>query len=218
MPFGENTRDLGSFGEETDKITTLHQKSGRIVYTERGDGVAIIKQRRQDIHRDGVRDPAIASGRGRLKEDLESSTWRRRHNFKATPSRRVNSSPEASGSKPRNNTKNNRILPAKSDKKKKVEAHPRNNKSKLTQENCVDSSISFKRINSNSKYVCKTCHKCLISANYDKCVVKYLMSVNAPHVKNVLSKVKQVWKATGKLFANVGYQWKPTQRKFTLGE
>ncbi|GJV26633.1 integrase, catalytic region, zinc finger, CCHC-type containing protein [Tanacetum coccineum] len=30
--------------------------------------------------------------------------------------------------------------------------------------------------------------------------------------------IKQVWKATGKLFANVGYQWKPTRRKFTLGE
>ncbi|GKC69798.1 hypothetical protein Tco_1115681, partial [Tanacetum coccineum] len=54
---------------------------------ERGDGVAIIKRLRQDLHRDGVRDPVTASGRGRLKEDLESSTWRRRHNFKATPSR-----------------------------------------------------------------------------------------------------------------------------------
>ncbi|GKB20717.1 retrovirus-related pol polyprotein from transposon TNT 1-94 [Tanacetum coccineum] len=103
----------------------------------------------------------------------------------------VNSSPEASESKPRNNTKNNRILPAKSDNKKKVEAQPRNNKSKLIQENHVDFSISSKRT----------------------CVVKYLTSVNAPHVK-----VKQVWKATGKLFANVSYQWKPTRRKFTLGE
>ncbi|GKD90497.1 reverse transcriptase domain-containing protein [Tanacetum coccineum] len=27
MEFGGNTRDLGSFGEETDKITTLHQES-----------------------------------------------------------------------------------------------------------------------------------------------------------------------------------------------
>ncbi|GJY80600.1 retrovirus-related pol polyprotein from transposon TNT 1-94 [Tanacetum coccineum] len=53
--------------------------------SERGDGVAIIKRRRQDLHRDGVRDLAMASGRGRLKEDLESSTWRRRHDFKATP-------------------------------------------------------------------------------------------------------------------------------------
>ncbi|GKB30719.1 retrovirus-related pol polyprotein from transposon TNT 1-94 [Tanacetum coccineum] len=131
-------------------------------------------------------------------------------------------STEASGSKPRSNTKNNGILPAKSDNNKKVEAHPRNNKSKLKQENRVDSSISSKRtvINSNSKSVCKTCNKCLISANHEKCVVKYLKSVNAPLplVKNVSSTVKQVWKATGKLFANVGYQWKPTGRKFTLGE
>ncbi|GKA26737.1 hypothetical protein Tco_0712846 [Tanacetum coccineum] len=52
----------------------------------------------------------------------------------------VNSSTEASGSKLRSNTKNNRILPAKSDNKKKVEDHPRNNKSNLKQENRVDSS------------------------------------------------------------------------------
>ncbi|GJX82254.1 hypothetical protein Tco_0331735, partial [Tanacetum coccineum] len=30
--------------------------------------------------------------------------------------------------------------------------------------------------------------------------------------------VKQVWQATGKLFANIGHQWRPTGRKFTLGE
>ncbi|GJU36414.1 retrovirus-related pol polyprotein from transposon TNT 1-94 [Tanacetum coccineum] len=98
-------------------------------------------------------------------------------------------STKASGSKPRSNTKNNRILPAKSDNKKKVEDHPRNNKSNLKQENRVDSSISSKRT-----------------------------SVHALPVKNVLSKVKQVWKATRKLFANVGYQWKPTRKKFTLEE
>nr|GEW51174.1 RNA-directed DNA polymerase, eukaryota [Tanacetum cinerariifolium] len=84
IAFGGNTRDLGSFGEETDKITTLHQESRRIVQTTRGDGVAIIKRRRQDFHRGGVRDPSTASGHNRLKEDLESSTWRRRHDFKAT--------------------------------------------------------------------------------------------------------------------------------------
>ncbi|GKB81312.1 integrase, catalytic region, zinc finger, CCHC-type containing protein [Tanacetum coccineum] len=66
-------------------------------------------------------------------------------NVPMIPSTRVNSSTEASGSKPRSNTKNNRILSAKSDNKKKVEAYPRNNKSKLTQENRVDSSISSKR-------------------------------------------------------------------------
>ncbi|GKD17370.1 hypothetical protein Tco_1206528, partial [Tanacetum coccineum] len=40
----------------------------------------------------------------------------------------VNSSTEASGSKPRSNTKKNRILPAKTKNKKKVEDHPRTNK------------------------------------------------------------------------------------------
>nr|GEY69061.1 hypothetical protein [Tanacetum cinerariifolium] len=30
--------------------------------------------------------------------------------------------------------------------------------------------------------------------------------------------VKQVWQTTGKLFATVGLQWRPTGRKFTLGE
>ncbi|GJT97443.1 hypothetical protein Tco_1092961 [Tanacetum coccineum] len=78
----------------------------------------------------------------------------------------VNSSTESSMSKSRSNTKNNRILLAKSNNKKKVEAHPRNNKSNLKQKNRVDFSISSKRT----------------------CVVKYLKS------------------------------WKPTGRKFTLGE
>ncbi|GJW43182.1 hypothetical protein Tco_0071981 [Tanacetum coccineum] len=43
-------------------------------------------------------------------------------NVHVIPSIGVNSSTEDSGSKPRSNTKNNRILPAKSDNKKKVEA------------------------------------------------------------------------------------------------
>ncbi|GKD53832.1 hypothetical protein Tco_1287219 [Tanacetum coccineum] len=51
------------------------------MHTERGDDVAIIKRRRQDLHRDGIRDPVMASGRGRLKEDLESSMWRRHHDY-----------------------------------------------------------------------------------------------------------------------------------------
>ncbi|GJX99982.1 hypothetical protein Tco_0357001 [Tanacetum coccineum] len=53
-----------------------------------GDDVAGIKRRRRDLYGDDVRNLATASGRGRLKEDLESSTWRRRQDFKATPSQR----------------------------------------------------------------------------------------------------------------------------------
>ncbi|GJT93135.1 retrovirus-related pol polyprotein from transposon TNT 1-94 [Tanacetum coccineum] len=39
-----------------------------------------------------------------------------------------------------------------------------------------------------------------------------------PIVKNGLNKAKQVWKVTGKLFAIVGYQWRPIGKIFTLGE
>nr|GEV69994.1 hypothetical protein [Tanacetum cinerariifolium] len=57
----------------------------------------------------------------------------------------VNGCTEASGSKRMSDTKKNRISPAKSVNKKKVEEHPRTNKSSLKKVNRVDSSISFKR-------------------------------------------------------------------------
>ncbi|GJT95608.1 retrovirus-related pol polyprotein from transposon TNT 1-94 [Tanacetum coccineum] len=129
-------------------------------------------------------------------------------NVPVPPSTRVNSCTDAGGSKPKSNTKKNRILPAKSVNIKKVEEHPRTIKSSLKTTNHVDSSISSKRtvINSNSHSVCQTCNKCLISANHDMCVVTYLHSVNAsPSVKNVVRKVKQVWKPK-----QVKQVWKPT--------
>ncbi|GKA49499.1 hypothetical protein Tco_0742572 [Tanacetum coccineum] len=74
MAFGGNTRDLGSFGEETDEITDLHQILEEVLLTERGDGVTGIKRRRRDPSSDGVKDLVTASRRSRLNEDLESST------------------------------------------------------------------------------------------------------------------------------------------------
>ncbi|GJR43569.1 retrovirus-related pol polyprotein from transposon TNT 1-94 [Tanacetum coccineum] len=170
-------------------------------------------------------------------------------NVQVIPSTGVSSSTRASGSKPRSNTKHNRILPAKSVNNKKVEDHPRTNKSVWTKVNRVDSSISSKHvvINSNSESVCKTCNKCLNSANHEMCVVNILSSVNAtPTVKIVLNKGKQIWKPKGKLSdnslnktkqiwqpkgklfdnrkkftsgkLNCGYQWRPTGKKFALGE
>ncbi|GKA01779.1 hypothetical protein Tco_0674444 [Tanacetum coccineum] len=50
-------------------------------------------------------------------------------NVQVIPSTGVSSSTRASGSKPRSNTKHNRILPTKSLNNKKVEDHPRTNKS-----------------------------------------------------------------------------------------
>ncbi|GJS51790.1 putative ribonuclease H-like domain-containing protein [Tanacetum coccineum] len=154
-------------------------------------------------------------------------------NIPVIPSTGVNASTEASGSKPRSNTKKNRILPAKKENMKKVEVHLRTNKSVWTKVNRIDSSISYKRvvINSNSESVCKMCDKCLNSANHEKCVVNILSSVNAnPTVKRVLNKGKQIWKPKGKLSDNrptgrislgkldCGYQWRPTGKKFALGE
>nr|GEX20630.1 hypothetical protein AMTR_s00071p00160240 [Tanacetum cinerariifolium] len=74
MAFGGNTCDLGSFEEETNKITDLHQIHEEVLFTERGDGIVGIKQHRRDLSSEGVRNLAMASRRGRLKEDLKSST------------------------------------------------------------------------------------------------------------------------------------------------
>ncbi|GJV05516.1 hypothetical protein Tco_1343172 [Tanacetum coccineum] len=59
-----NTRDLGSFREETDEITDLHQILEEILLTGREDGVASIKRSRHDPSNGGVRDLVTASGRG----------------------------------------------------------------------------------------------------------------------------------------------------------
>ncbi|GJR50854.1 hypothetical protein Tco_1401375 [Tanacetum coccineum] len=151
-------------------------------------------------------------------------------NVPVHPSTGVNSCTDTSRSQPKSNNKKNRILPAKSVNMKKVEEHPRTIKSSLKTTNRVDYSISSKHtiINSNSHSVCQTCNKFLISANHDMCVVTYWHSVNASlSVKNVVRKVKQVWKPkqvkqvwkpTGNILITVGYQWMPIGRTFTLGE
>ncbi|GJS88562.1 hypothetical protein Tco_0771198 [Tanacetum coccineum] len=129
-------------------------------------------------------------------------------NIPVLPSTGVNDSTEASGSKPRSNTKKNRILPAKKENKKEVEVRLRTNKSVWTKVNRVDSSISSKRvvINSNSESV--------NSASNGMCVVNVLNSVNAtPTVRIVLHKEKQIWKPKSKLSDNslnkTKQIWKP---------
>ncbi|GKC97219.1 hypothetical protein Tco_1167494, partial [Tanacetum coccineum] len=88
MAFGGNTRDLGSFGEETDKIMNLHQIHEEVLLTKLGDGVAGIKRRHHDLFSDGVWNLEMASGRCQLKEDLESSTLRQCQDHKVTSSLR----------------------------------------------------------------------------------------------------------------------------------
>nr|GEW35339.1 MAK10-like protein [Tanacetum cinerariifolium] len=51
-----------------------------------GDGVTSVKRHRHDQYSDDVRIMVMVSGRSQLKDDLESSTWRRSQDYKATPS------------------------------------------------------------------------------------------------------------------------------------
>ncbi|GJQ93371.1 retrovirus-related pol polyprotein from transposon TNT 1-94 [Tanacetum coccineum] len=105
---------------------------------------------------------------------------------------------------------------------KGASAARRMNKSNEIHKNRVDSSISYKRtvINSNSNTSCKTCNKCLISVNHDQCVVRSEMCVKQSSATKVwrVKQVKQVWKATGKLFTTIGHQWRPTGRLLPLGD
>ncbi|GJR96554.1 retrovirus-related pol polyprotein from transposon TNT 1-94 [Tanacetum coccineum] len=98
---------------------------------------------------------------------------------------------EASGSKPRSNTKKNRILPAKKENKKEVEVRLRTNKIWKPKGKLSDNSLN------------KT---------------KQIWKPKGKLSDNSLSKTQRVWKATGKLFADIGYQWRPTGKKLTLGK
>ncbi|GJS85559.1 putative reverse transcriptase domain-containing protein [Tanacetum coccineum] len=55
------------------------------MHTPRGDGVAGIKRCRRNLSGDGVKKMTMASGHGRLKEDLKSSTWRRQEDPEEDP-------------------------------------------------------------------------------------------------------------------------------------
>ncbi|GJT49826.1 hypothetical protein Tco_0975983 [Tanacetum coccineum] len=84
------------------------------------------------------------------------------------PSTNEKCSTYASRSKPRSETKNNRIMqPLSSNQKyQKIEAYTRNAKPSLTKED------------SEFKSVCLTCNKCYFDVRHDFCVVQHLSKVN----------------------------------------
>ncbi|GJT48049.1 retrovirus-related pol polyprotein from transposon TNT 1-94 [Tanacetum coccineum] len=137
----------------------------------------------------------------------------------------------------KSNIINDKTLPANSVPEKKVEDHHRENKSKLSKNNQVDSSTSVRRsvFNTNSNSLCKTCNKCTISLNHDKSVVNSLKSSKSPPVMKIwrVKQAKQTWKPTGRIFPLGDQcpltrftkpkvvsikQWKPTGRIIPLGE
>ncbi|GJX20535.1 retrovirus-related pol polyprotein from transposon TNT 1-94 [Tanacetum coccineum] len=95
----------------------------------------------------------------KIQKDDHNELVKRFPNLKKTnvpviPPTGVNSCTDASGLKPRSNTKKNRISLAKSVNKKKIEEHPRTNKSSLKNTNRVDSSISSKRCSKHMTWDC----------------------------------------------------------------
>ncbi|GKF20474.1 hypothetical protein Tco_0069112, partial [Tanacetum coccineum] len=105
--------------------------------------------------------------------------------------------------------------------KKKVEDHPRNNKSKLSKKNHVDSCTCFRStvFDTNSNSLFKTCNECINLDSHDKCVDKSLKFSKLTLVRKIwrVKQVKQTWQPTGKLFTTVGHHWKPTGRTLPLG-
>ncbi|GJS20427.1 retrovirus-related pol polyprotein from transposon TNT 1-94 [Tanacetum coccineum] len=83
------------------------------------------------------------------------------------PSIGVKGATAASGLKPRSNTKKDRTLPAKTDMKK-VEDHPKNNKSSVKRQNRVDSSISYKHTAEAVAIACYTQNRSLIHTRHNK--------------------------------------------------
>ncbi|GKB79071.1 integrase, catalytic region, zinc finger, CCHC-type containing protein, partial [Tanacetum coccineum] len=86
--------------------------------------------------------------------------------------------------------------PTSSKLKDKVEVQPRSVKSNSNKKNYVAESdcnadVKHTILNSNSE---------LIYAKYNQC----------------MSKKKQTWKPTGKVFTDIGYRWKPTGRTITI--
>ncbi|GJR28452.1 retrovirus-related pol polyprotein from transposon TNT 1-94 [Tanacetum coccineum] len=138
------------------------------------------------------------------------------------PSTGIKSSTEASGSKPKSNTRNDRISqPSCSNKKtNKVEAQPRIVKPCLKTKNRVskpvlNANVQHKVLNANSHLICSSCNECLFDAIHDSCASDYISNMHV-RPKSVKSKKKKIWKCTGKIFNTVGYRWIPTRRTFTI--
>ncbi|GJU95334.1 hypothetical protein Tco_1320090 [Tanacetum coccineum] len=134
-------------------------------------------------------------------------------NNSVSPSTGVSSSIEARGSKPRRNTKKDRITQTSSSNKKKnkVEYHPRiakfslNNVNRVSKPMCNEN-VKHSMLNVNSELICATCNECVFDAIHDLCVYDYLNDVNARvKSKSAMSNKKKMWKPTGKVYTDVGY-------------
>ncbi|GKD94715.1 hypothetical protein Tco_1374552 [Tanacetum coccineum] len=168
----------------------------------------------------------------RLKDTLDTLREIVEEARSQLPSDRVNTATIANGSKPRSNTKKDRTLPAKI-VMKQVESHSRMNKLNEKQKNRVDSSISYKRtmfvkqspekdrtLPAKSALKQVEGHSRMNKSN-EKQKNHVDSSISYKRTQSPATKVwrvKQVWKAKGKLFTTIGHQWRPTDRLLPLGD
>ncbi|GKA94333.1 hypothetical protein Tco_0816371 [Tanacetum coccineum] len=116
------------------------------------------------------------------------------------------SSTNASESKPKSNTKNDRIpQPSSKSKKNKVDAYHKKFKYSANKNNHVsDCNANVKNVSlsKNSDTICLSCNECLFSANHDACVVKYLKKMQKHKVaKSAKQKLKIV------VVVQIGRRW-----------
>ncbi|GKC69994.1 retrovirus-related pol polyprotein from transposon TNT 1-94 [Tanacetum coccineum] len=121
----------------------------------------------------------------------------RKTNNTMLPSTGKVSSTHASGSKPKSNTKNDRIWRTSSrSKKNKVEAHHRKFKSRANKSNLVsncNANVKNVALSNNFDTICLSYKECLFSVNHDACVVQYLKKMQKRKmVKSAKQKVKKI--------------------------
>ncbi|GKB04422.1 hypothetical protein Tco_0832565 [Tanacetum coccineum] len=70
------------------------------------------------------------------------------------------------------------------------------------------------KLNANSELLCVKCNSCMLSDNHDLCVLDFINDVNTRAKSKSVKKIskRKVWKPTGKVFTNIGYSWRPTDR------
>ncbi|GJT77125.1 hypothetical protein Tco_1043850 [Tanacetum coccineum] len=136
----------------------------------------------------------------------------------------MKSSTSVSRSQPSGNTKKNRISQTtSSNKKNKVEDHPRSVKYSLNKKNHVsepvcNANVKHSILNVSSELICVKCNECMFDAIHDLCVLDYVNDVNVRSKSKFAkrSKKRKVWKPSSKVFTNVCYRWIPTGQTFTI--
>ncbi|GJU82057.1 retrovirus-related pol polyprotein from transposon TNT 1-94 [Tanacetum coccineum] len=80
------------------------------------------------------------------------------------------------------------------------------------------SDIKHSMLNANSKLICAACNKYMFNAIHDMFVLEFVKDVNMRSKSKSAKSIKKqnIWKATCKVFTDVGYRWKPIRRTFTL--